>query len=69
MELLENRGLVAPHFDDWLAFERTRFAALAATILRRLAAACPAAGEIEPAIAAATRLVTIDNLRENSHRL
>jgi adenylate cyclase len=68
-ELLENRGAVAPRFDDWLAVERSRFAALAATILRRLAAACAAAGEIETAIAAAMRLVTIDNLREDSHRL
>jgi TolB-like protein len=68
-ELLENRGPVAPRFDDWLAVERSRFAALAATILRHLAAACAAAGEIEPAIASATRLVTIDNLREDSHRL
>jgi adenylate cyclase len=68
-ELLENRGPVAPRFDDWLAVERSRFAALAATILRRLAAACAAAGEIEPAIASATRLVTIDNLREDSQRL
>src|ERR1700741_4704042 len=36
-ELLEPRGPVAPRFDDWLAAERSRFAALAATILRRLA--------------------------------
>jgi TolB-like protein/DNA-binding SARP family transcriptional activator len=68
-ELLENRGPVASRFDDWLAAERSRFAALAANILRRLAAACAAAGEIETAIAAAMRLVTIDNLREDSHRL
>jgi TolB-like protein len=68
-ELLENRGPVALRFDDWLAVERNRFAALAATILRRLAEACAAAGEIETAIAAAMRLLTIDNLREDSHRL
>src|SRR6201987_2628831 len=68
-ELLENHGPVASRFDDWLAVERSRFAALAANILRRLAAACAAAGEIETAIAAAMRLVTIDNLREDSHRL
>ena len=68
-ELLENRGPVAPRFDDWLAVERSRFAALAATILRRLAAARGAAGEFETAIAAAMRLLAIDNLREDSHRL
>jgi TolB-like protein/DNA-binding SARP family transcriptional activator len=68
-ELLENRGPVALRFDDWLALERSRFAALAANILRRLAAACAVAGEIETAIAAAMRLVTIDNLCEDSHRL
>jgi TolB-like protein len=68
-ELLENRGPVALRFDDWLAVERNRFAVLAATILRRFAAACAAAGEIETAIAAAMRLVTIDNFREDSHRL
>src|SRR5262249_24962727 len=34
-ELLENRGPVASRFDDWLAVERSRLAALAATILRR----------------------------------
>jgi TolB-like protein/DNA-binding SARP family transcriptional activator len=68
-ELLENRAPVAPRFDDWLAIERSRFAALAATVLRRLATACAEAGEIETALAAAIRLVTIDNLREDSHRL
>jgi len=68
-ELLENRGPVAPRFDYWLALERSRFATLAATVLRRLAAAGAAAGEIKMALAAATRLVTIDNLREDSHRL
>ncbi|HEY2539502.1 MAG TPA: BTAD domain-containing putative transcriptional regulator, partial [Stellaceae bacterium] len=68
-ELLENRGPVARRFDDWLAVERSRFAALAATILHRLAAASAAAGEFETAIAAAMRLVAIDNLREDSHRL
>ena len=68
-ELLENRGPVAPRFHDWLAVERSRFAALAATILRRLAAVRGAAGEFETAIAAAMRLVTIDNLREDPHRL
>src|ERR1700739_3033064 len=46
-ELLETRGPVAPRFDDWLAAERSRFAALAATILRRLAVARAAVGEIE----------------------
>ena len=68
-ELLENRGPVAPRFDDWLAVERSRYEALAAMILRRLAAASAIAGDIETAIAAAMRLVTIDNLREDSHRL
>ena len=68
-ELLENRGPVASRFDDWLAIERSRFAALAVTILRRLASASAAVGEIETATAAAIRLVTIDNLREDSHRL
>jgi TolB-like protein len=68
-ELLENRGSVASRFDEWLAIERSRFAALAATILRRLAAACAVSGEIETAITAAMQLVTIDNLREDSHRL
>ena len=68
-ELLENRGPVASRFDDWLAIERSRFAALAATILRPPGTACAVAGEIETAIAAAMRLVTIDNLCEDSHRL
>jgi TolB-like protein/DNA-binding SARP family transcriptional activator len=68
-ELLETRGPVAPRFDDWLAAERSRFAALAATILRRLAVARAAVGEIETAIATAMRLVTVDDLREDSHRL
>src|SRR5215472_5966062 len=68
-ELLESRGPVASRFDDWLAVERSRFAVLAATILRRLAAASAAAGKIETAIAAAMRLVMIDNLHEDSHRL
>ena len=45
--MLENRGPVAARFDDWLAVQRSRFAALAATILRRLTAAYSAAGEIE----------------------
>src|SRR6516225_483127 len=68
-ELLENRGPVASRFDDWLAIERSRLAALAATVLRQLALASAAVGEIESATAAAMRLVGIDNLREDSHRL
>src|SRR6516225_2386318 len=54
-ELLENRGPVAPRFDDWLAVERSRLAALAATVLRQLALASAAVGEIESATAAAMR--------------
>ena len=58
-ELLENRGPVASRFDDWLAIERSRLAALAATVLRQLALASAAVGEIESATAAAMRLVGI----------
>ena len=67
-ELLAVFGAVSPHFDEWLAIERQRLAGIAAGALRRLAEAHLAAGEADAAIAAARRLVSLDDLDEDAHR-
>jgi adenylate cyclase len=60
---------VSPRFEEWLAAERARLVATMGVLLRRLATAHRQAGDHDSAIAAATRLVGLDELREDSHRL
>lgn len=68
-QLLE--GAVSPSeaFDEWLAFERTRCLGLAQSAAQKAIAAHEAAGRIGKAVALAQRLVALDPLREQSHRL
>jgi DNA-binding SARP family transcriptional activator len=68
-ELLENVATVAPRFDDWVAVERIRLAAIAAEAMRRVALCHLEAGQLEAAIAAARRLVALDELRVDAHDL
>lgn len=68
-ELLETIVSVSPGFDEWLMRERARFAETAAGTLRRLAEAHAAAGAFDAAIAAARRMLALDELREDAHRL
>lgn len=70
------RGLFAadletgsPAFDDWVARERTRFGTMAADMLARLAIVRLDKGQHETAIEAARRLVALEPLREDGHRL
>jgi Bacterial transcriptional activator domain len=68
-DLLENLTVVSPRFDEWLAAERTRLSELATTALRRLTRVCAEVGDFDGAVMAAARLVAMDELREDSHRL
>jgi DNA-binding SARP family transcriptional activator/TolB-like protein len=67
--LLENLLSVSPGFDEWLLSERARLSELAMQVLRRLADAEAAAGDFDAAVATAARLVALDELREDGHRL
>ena len=68
-ELLEDVATVARRFDQWLAVERIRFAAIAAEVMRQSALAHADAGEFDAAVTAARRLVALDELDEDSHRV
>ncbi len=67
--LLENLSSVSPGFDEWLLSERARLSDLAIQALRRLADAEAAARDFDAAVTAAARLVALDELREDGHRL
>jgi TolB-like protein/DNA-binding SARP family transcriptional activator len=66
---LENLSSVSPGFDEWILCERARLSELAMQVLRRLADAEAAARNFDAAVAAAARLVALDELREDGHRL
>ena len=68
-ELLADVAMVAAAFDEWLAVERIRLAAIAAEVLRSLALSLVDAGEHDAAVTVARRLVALDELREDSHHL
>ncbi|MCA3565619.1 MAG: hypothetical protein IOC90_07170 [Methylocystis sp.] len=59
----------SPGFDDWAARERMRYETMAADVLARLASHRLDAGEAEAALDPARRLVALDPLREDGHRL
>jgi len=67
-ELLQNLTGMSSRFDDWLGSERQRLAALAMTVLRRLADAHAAMGDFDAALPAARRLLKFDDLDEDAHR-
>lgn len=60
---------ISPQFEEWMTAERRRLADLAADVLARLAILRLRADDAEGAVAAARRLVGLDPLREDSHRL
>ena len=66
--LLESVQVKAPGFEEWLESERARLAELALEALRRLVDRHVKAGRVEPAIHAATRLLALDPLQEETHR-
>ena len=68
-EFLDSRPSIGADFADWLAFERTRCRNLAQTVLDAAARGLAAAGLYREAIAVAQRLLSLDGLREESHRL
>lgn len=68
-QLLEGATSPSETFDEWLAFERTRCLGLAQTAAQKAIAAHEMAGQIGKALALAQRLVALDPLREQSHRL
>lgn len=67
-DLLEGFDAAAPTFDHWLAVERERLRGLALQALGRLVDRHEQAGELDRAIACATRLLTLDALQESVHR-
>ena len=68
-ELLGTMSSISSPFEEWLAVERERLAGCAASVLRRLGEAHAAAGDIDAAVAAGRRLVALDDLNEDAHRL
>ena len=68
-EFLDSRPSTSADFADWLAFERTRCRNLAQTVLDAAARGLADAGQHREAIAVAQRLLSLDGLREESHRL
>lgn len=67
-DLLEGFDAAAPTFDQWLAVERERLRGLALQALARLLDRHEQAGELDRAVACATRLLTLDALQESVHR-
>jgi adenylate cyclase len=68
-ELLAEMSPVSPVFDDWLRDRRNEFSEIAASVFARLSEACSAAADHTEAIAAGQKLVGIDRLSEEAHRI
>ncbi len=68
-ELLENVATISARFDEWIAVERIRFAAIAAEAMQQVALSHLDAGEFDAAVAAARRVVALDELRLDAHAL
>jgi DNA-binding SARP family transcriptional activator len=68
-DLLDGLDLSEEPFEEWLRNERARLREHAVGILTRLASYQAEAGEVEAAIQTAVRLVGLDPLREEFHRL
>lgn len=67
--LLDRFPPVGGDFDDWLIVARSEVADVAIDSLRRLTDACLASGDLHPAVLSAERMLGLDLLREDSHRL
>lgn len=68
-EFLEGFSVPSEPFEDWLRGERARIRALICDLLLRLGEHHNAAGDHGAAIAAARRLLAIDQLEERAHAL
>jgi len=65
-------GFELPHaegFSDWVLARRAELERLQARVLREFAEVSAQAGDVDAAIAAASRLLALDPFREQSHRL
>ena len=67
-DLLDGLSISEPAFEQWLAAERERLRTLALGALERLLKHHIAQDDIEQAIEIATWLLTLDSLREDTHR-
>lgn len=67
-DLLDGFSVDAPDFEHWIGTERERMRRLAVEAMSRLADDHAEHGQIERAIAAATRLIALDPLHEQTHR-
>jgi DNA-binding SARP family transcriptional activator/predicted ATPase len=67
-EFLEGFDLRASEFESWLGMERQRLKEKALAALEKLLAHHVASNGIEPGITIATRLLSLDPLRESAHR-
>lgn len=68
-QFLEGESLNNPDFDDWLTFERTRCRNLAQSAFEHAIADLGGRGMTKDAVMLAQSLVSLDPLREQSHRL
>ena len=68
-DLLDGIDARSEGFDEWLAAERARLRDLAADVLQRLTQIYMEGGEWDAAIEAAHRLLALDPLREEGHRI
>jgi DNA-binding SARP family transcriptional activator/TolB-like protein len=68
-EFLEGLEFNSEPFSEWLTIERSRLASVACDVLRRLALLRTQAGDTARAITAAQRLLSLDPLREDAHRI
>ena len=67
--LLDGLEVREKGFEDWIAAERARFGDLASDVLAKLARRQAEAGDADAAIETAKRLVGLDSLNEDGHRL
>lgn len=68
-ELLEGFDTHTDEFEEWISGERTRLRELRVDVLRRLVHLRAEAGETDGAIDTAQRLLRLDSLNEEGHRL
>ena len=67
-DLLEGMRLREPGFEEWLTVQRERLRSQAVEVLHRLTSMRLEDGNLETAIASASRLVMLDPTREATHR-
>ncbi len=68
-DLLDEFYIESEGFEEWLTAERDRLRLRAAKVFSRLSRVASASGDHDTAIAAGRRLVNLDSLDEESHRL